>query len=706
MNRAGYRTCSFLACIAWTASCMPTQTLAASGPRVEVQHIEITQGIQDHQNSVGLIAGKRTFVRIFVDYVAAAPASGVRGTLELRRQAGAARSVDSIGAISTVFDPAQNGKLDVKRRVTDRSLVFELPAEWTVPGELSLSLSSVKASDGAALECAKCDVKESLKFGQASPVRIVLLGMRYVRNAKTYVPRDIDYRSIVSWIQRAYPASEFEFQTRVVDWDAPSVFDTGTEACGEANAAITAIRKLDVANGKNALFHYYGVVYDGSTLANFMRGCASIPADPDPSAVGSGPAGTASSVLFPWDKSPSYAGWYAGHELGHTFGRHHPNSGCGDWDRTGDPQWPAQMPKNKLGTSDHPYVGFDRGDASIQAPINVLAWDVGADLMTYCDSVWPSAHNYVEICNRTSAENKSLCPLSAHAGGAGLGPVALSVSGPGGPITMLGRMAPPIVRIAETGAPAPASAPPIADPPANASGPVLSVTGRINLDRETGAISSVSRFQQSVETSKSAAGGAEAPIIKSFDAQGKLLAQRPATVLLDTDTSPDSPRTGVVSGEVPYASDIARLELVFKDKTLAVRSSSPERPSITPPAPEPTALIDLLRNNFNTIQGGPFNLGPPTTTPADPNGASKGPLVYQWQAQGSSDLKYTVQISTNGGKEWNTVAVETRQHSIAIDPSWIQGATTLDVRVRASDGIHETVATSKQLDLGAKIPLQ
>ncbi|MCK1523384.1 MULTISPECIES: hypothetical protein [unclassified Bradyrhizobium] len=686
---------------------MLAQVAAAAGPRVEVQHIEITQGIQDHRNSVGLIAGKRTFVRIFVDYAAPATASGVRGTLELRRQAGAARSVDSIGGLTAVLDPAQNGKLDVKRRVADRSLVFELPADWTVPGDLSLSLSSVKASDGAILDCGKCDLKENLKFGQASPVRIELLGMRYVRNAKTHVPRDIDYRSIVSWIQRAYPASEFEFHTRVVDWNAPSVFDTGTEACGEANAAITAIRKLDVANGKNALFHYYGVVYDGSSLANFMRGCASIPADPDPSAVGSGPAGTATSVLFPWDKGPSYAGWYAGHELGHTFGRHHPNSGCGDWDRTGDPQWPAQMPKNKLGTSDHPYVGFDRGDPSIQAPISVLAWDVGADLMTYCDSVWPSAHNYVEICNRTSAENKTFCPLSAQTSGAGPGAVAaLSVSGPGGPITMVGRMAPPIVRTAETGTPAPAAAPSSADLPANVSGPVLSVTGRINLDRETGAISSVNRFQQSVETTKPAAGGSETPLIKSFDSQGRLLAQRPATVLLDTDTSPDSPRTGVVSGEVPYAGDIARLELVFKDKTLAVRSSSPERPAITPPTLEPTALINLLRNNFNTIQGGPFNVGPQTTAPAAPNGGDKGPLVYQWQAQGPPDLKYTVQISTNGGKEWNTVAVETQQHSIAIDPSWIQGATTLDVRVRASDGIHETVATSKQLDLGAKIPLQ
>ncbi len=701
MNRVSYHTGALVTCVA-LGIC--SEARAAAGDRVEVQHIEVTQSIQDGRNSVGLIAGKRTFVRVFVDYVASAPAPGVRGTLELRRQTGATQSVDSVSSISTVLDPAQNAKLDVKRKVMDRSLVFELPAEWTAPGELSVSLSSVKAVDGVALSCAKCDVKETLRFGQAAPVRVVLLGLRYTRGGKVYLPRDIDYRSIVSWVKRAYPASEFEIQNRVVDWDAPAVFDTGTEACGEANAAITAIRKLDVSNGKNALFHYYGVVYDGATSANFMRGCASIPSSPDPSAVGSGPAGT---NLFPWDKSPSYAGWYAGHELGHTYGRHHPNSGCGDWDPTGDPHWPAQMPKDKLGTTAQPYVGFDPGDASIPATISVLPWDVGADLMTYCNSVWPSAYNYIEICNRISAENKSLCPLSGAAGGPGPGPMAaLSVSGPGGSIPVLGRISAPVLPIADTvsSAPTPAGTNTNAAT-TDASGPVLSVTGRINLDRQTGAISSVNRFQQSVETTKPEAGDPDVPLIKSFDAQGRLLAQKPAMVLLDTDRTADGPRTGVVSGEIPYASDIARLELVLKDKTLAVRSSSSERPAITPPVLEPTALINLLRNNFNTIQSTQFDLGP-STSPPDPSSTNKGPLVYQWQGQGSSDLKYTVQISTNGGKEWNTVAVETPQHSIAIDPSWVQGATTLDVRVRATDGIHETIATSKQLDLGAKIPLQ
>jgi len=680
---------------------------ARAGDQVELQHIEVTQSVQDNQNSVPLIAGKRTFVRVFVDYAAPAAAQKVRGTIELRRQTGAVQTVDNLSNSSTTLDPAQNGNLEAKRNVMDRSLLFELPIEWASPGDVSVSLNSVKLENGTPLNCTKCDEKVNIKFGQAAPMRVLLLGMRYTRTAKTFVPRDIDYRSIVSWIRRAYPASEFEFQTRVVDWDAPAVFDTGTEACGEANAAITAFRKLDIANGKNTLFHYYGVVYDGAVPANFMRGCSSIPPNPDPSAIGSGPAG---SDVFPWDKSPSYAGWYAGHELGHTFGRHHPNSGCGDWDPTGDPQWPAHMPKDKLGTAVQPFVAFDPGDVSLPVPMSVLGWDAAADLMTYCNFVWPSAHNYVEICNRIAAENKSQCPLSASPGSAGPAPVAsLSISGPGGSIALIGRTTYPVLQAADTLAAPPDSATLPADgskPSDSPHGPVLSVTGRINLDRQTGTISSVSRFEQSIETAKPNAGDPDTPLIRSFDAQGRLLAQTPAAVLLDTDRSADSLRTGVVTGEVPYASDIARLELVFKDKALAMRSSAPVRPAITQPVLEPSSLKDLLKESFSTFNKAQLNLGPQTVVPSEPSDANKGALVYTWQNQGGADVKYTVQISTNGGKEWNTVAVETPQHTVTIDPSWIEGASTLDVRVRASDGIHETLSTSKQLDLGTKIPLQ
>ncbi len=58
----------------------------AAGPaQVVVDGIEVTQAVQDHLNSVPLVAGKRTVVRVYLSY-AAGPVS-VRGVLRVGRVA-------------------------------------------------------------------------------------------------------------------------------------------------------------------------------------------------------------------------------------------------------------------------------------------------------------------------------------------------------------------------------------------------------------------------------------------------------------------------------------------------------------------------------------------------------------------------------------------------------------------------------------------
>ncbi|WP_008558378.1 hypothetical protein [Bradyrhizobium sp. CCGE-LA001] len=677
---------NLLALVAFAAL---SSTSARSADKVDLQFLETTQSVQNDRNSIGLIAGKRTFVRAFVDYHGAAAVSKVRGTIELKRAAGGVRTIDSLDSVETTLDPSENGKLDVKRKKLDHSLVFEIPLDWSTVGEVAISLTGISLHDGTRLVCTNCDKGTTATFLQAAGVKVVLLGLSYKRAGKTFVPRDVDYKSALSWLRRAYPSSDFEFQTRVIDWTtAPAAFDKGLKSCNNANAAIAAIRKLDVASGKNALFHYYGLVYfDGSSELNFMRGCSSLPPSPDPSAVGSGPAG----VGYDWDTSPSFAGWYAGHELGHTFGRHHPVSGCGDLDENGgDTAWPNKIPKNRLGSATDPFVAFDPGDPELPSPMTVWGWDKAADLMTYCKYTWPSAHNYVEICNRISAENGVQCPLGATQMAAGApAPGMQDISaGPGGAPLSIKKNPGLLVPVADK----------VDQPMAGGSisGPVISLTGRIDLDSGSGEISAVNRLDRSIEkapTDKTT----ETPTIKSYDAQGRVLSEVPATVLLDSDRAAGDPRTGLVSGEVPYSNDVARLEIFYKDKVIAAREAAKTRPAISQPTADLPRLNDLLKG-LNTLTAPGRQIGEFTK--------ANGALTYTWQNQGSSSVKYTVQLSTNGGKDWNTVAVETPQHSITIDPSWIEGASTLDVRVRASDGIHETISTSKPLDLTTRLPLQ
>ena len=425
--------------------------------------------------------------------------------------------------------------------------------------------------------------------------------------------------------------------------------------------------------------------------------------------------------FFLYCLSASYAGWYAGHELGHTFGRPHPGSGCGD--EGADSTWPADIPKNRIGTAKRPYVGFDAGDPAVQAPMQVFAWDPntslsGADLMTYCDNVWPGAHNYIEICERLAAENNTSCPTASPAMAVEIAsPPPLAAAGPGGRRSS-GPLAAPTTKFAvdttrpesNNAAQSDATAGSSQASPRTIVGPVLSITGQIDLDANTGGISAVHRLEQAAEKNPPAA-DPDAPLIRTFNASGALLSESPTTLLISTDRPADAPRTGLVSGEVPYSPDISSIELVRGGAVIAKRTASPKQVTVSQPKLNSLSLKNLLpfTSDLKGQSAHPYNfkIGPDAVpSPQLELNESKAPLIYSWNAQGAGLTKYTVQISTDGGKTWSTVAIETSQNSIAIDPSWVEGASELTVRVRASDGIHESVATSAPLDFNAALDIK
>ena len=86
----------------------------------------------------------------------------------------------------------------------------------------------------------------------------------------------------------------------------------------------------------------------------FLQGCSK----GIPSRVASGPAGV---NKWPWDTDGSYADWYGGHELAHTYGRKHPgfcNNNSDD-----DDDYPYS--DGKIGGNG---IGFDFGDTSLNIP--------------------------------------------------------------------------------------------------------------------------------------------------------------------------------------------------------------------------------------------------------------------------------------------------------------------------------------------------
>ncbi len=104
---------------------------------MEVTGIEVTQGVQTASNSVPLIAGKRTFVRVYVK--SDDPTRDVPGiTARLR----ATWTGGSLGGVGDWIIPTSVASITVKRSPQRTNLndgfLFELPFDWLNGDNLSI----------------------------------------------------------------------------------------------------------------------------------------------------------------------------------------------------------------------------------------------------------------------------------------------------------------------------------------------------------------------------------------------------------------------------------------------------------------------------------------------------------------------------------------------------------------------------------------
>jgi hypothetical protein len=357
---------------------------------VQLDAIEVTQAIQDLSQSVPLVASKRTAVRLYLSNYSSASMT-VSGELSLRR---APSDVPvTIASVNTVLlDPAQAGNLSAARGDAAHSLNFLLPDTHTVEGPLTITIASINDVGTGNQVSIGHERRPTVRFIASPPLRVRVLGMRYQQGNPpvTYVPANVDFALLMSWLGRAYPVGQVVSSQTVIDVTAAPPF-----GCGDINAQLAAIRALDMSAGGDPRTHYYGLVSDGGF---FMRGCAAgIPATADPSTVASGPTGPAT---WGWDFDGSYGDWYGGHELGHTFGRKHPGF-CGE---SQDDLQSYPFASGQLAGSDNSFAGFDVGDPAQGLPMVALRGQSWHDVMTYCNYQWLSPYTYRGILARLITE--------------------------------------------------------------------------------------------------------------------------------------------------------------------------------------------------------------------------------------------------------------------------------------------------------------
>ena len=488
---------------------------------LQLDAIEVTQGLQDLAQSIPLFAGKRAVVRVYLSHYSS-PGITVRGEISVRQGPSDAPFV--IPSNNTVvLDPADAGDIPAKRNDVTRSLNFVLP--HASEGPLGITLTSVTNAVTDDAVSVGSERRPAIWFHATAPMRVRVLGIRYTQDGVAHVPTPIDYALLLSWLARAYPTGQVISTTAVVDGSTAPPF-----VCDDVNAQIAAIRALDMAAGGDERTHYYGLVSD---TGFFMRGCtAGIPSSPSPSTVASGPTGPAT---WGWDGDGSYGDWYGGHELGHTYGRRHPGF-CGETQSDLD-NYP--FANGQLANSDASFAGFDVGDPVNGLPMVALRGTQWRDVMTYCDFQWLSPYTYLGIRRRLADEHN------------------LGADGEGGAGGFGGR---PDQRFPHTSR-RDSRASQRVEPAAAMGDVVVSVVARVNLTKRTGEILYVNPLERLIASSRERPGPA---LLRVKGVGDKVLQETPVPVKLNSELRSGADQVGIVDAVLRVDASTRVIELVLE----------------------------------------------------------------------------------------------------------------------------------------------
>ncbi|HEX3418119.1 MAG TPA: hypothetical protein VHT21_17200 [Stellaceae bacterium] len=529
------------------ASTTITLTPIASDERFHILGFDTTQAISNVPGSVPLIADKPTMVRVYLNSTGStARITGVRGRMSAYRPVNSFsdRGLPLLGNLhsSNSIDVDASSDLEAKRFRFDRSLNFQLPAEWISEGavhfEVAFDIDGSPTSP-AAIPCDGCNniffngAPVFVHFLATPVLRLRIVGLEYQVGTPPVhkAPRAVDFALLQSWIQRAYPTGQFDVTTVTATSSHARPFD-----CDAANAQLSSIRATEVASGIDTHTHYIALV---SNARGFMRGCASgIPDTPDTTVVASSPTGNPKigpyrPVNVDGDTDASFGDWYGGHELAHEFGRAHPGF-CNDNSRD-DTHFP-----NAFGQI-NPYVGLDMGDAANSIPPAVIS-PARFDIMTYCDQPqWLSAYTYEAVLRRLNDENN--VPNT---------PVASSTSG-GDASVVEPRAGEAMV------------------------GDFVSIVASVNLTRKTAAIRYIDHVARATVPPQPQN---ELASVQLRDTTGKIIGSYKTWVREDTDIPAGHDRTGSVHLIIPADRSAAVLELLLQGKVVDRRRVSKHAPIV------------------------------------------------------------------------------------------------------------------------------
>lgn len=348
-----------------TVSCTTYLPLVLSSPSPALPSLEVTQGVQQPDNPVVLIADRPTFARLTL--TSTVSHAGVDAWLYGTR-GGAPLPGSPIAALNN----PRTLKSTADRATLGDTFNFELPTSWA-SGNVSLR---AEASNGSTYDYASESM--DVHFTQADPLNVTIVPIAYTctsgGSGTTTPTGPFDY--VIDFTYHVYPVPSVTVATHAPipgsgRCTAGGVPDPDYDA-GDWTAMLDSVTSLWWSEGRPNSYYYGLVDIDCS------GGCV----------AGMGWIGSyKAAVGFDGIGSQhAYAGVTHAHEVGHNHNRRHA-PGCDANDP--DPSFPyVSGGEGTIGNSAHPNFGFDIDSLSI------FTYTSYYDIMGYCDPKWVSDYTY------------------------------------------------------------------------------------------------------------------------------------------------------------------------------------------------------------------------------------------------------------------------------------------------------------------------
>jgi len=356
-----------------------------ASPDLAVNGLEVTQSVQTPGNSVPLVAGRRTMLRVYAASLTGDSLSNVRVSVA------ATRNGTALLGSPLVVGP-QAAPTAPSRANYGSTFNVELPSNWLSGGIVITATAYqgttpyVNATNWSSL---------ALNFNTVPTLNVMVVPIQYTHTptGQTYpapAANSTTANEIRDWIMRAYPVSDVAISFHPV-FVPYSPFVGDLTQFSDWNTLLTEIDALKGSESNPLSQVYYGLIPTTNSSGTWFT-------------TGYSGLGYISYRVSIGLELPTSAGWgadqtgqTAAHEIGHNLGRYH--APCGN---------PANPDPN------YPYANGSIGQFGLDIPKGVL-WNpaITYDLMSYCNPEWVSDYTYQGLYNDQMANGAAVLGAAA-----------------------------------------------------------------------------------------------------------------------------------------------------------------------------------------------------------------------------------------------------------------------------------------------------